>query len=426
MTAAKDDPRPSGRSDGTQNQRGAHACDRRRIDVGGELGHEIGIGFGIASTLPEVLARHGRPAGTRVLAVVDTNVLVHADSIEASLGAAGYDVARIAIEASEAGKTIDAVAAIWRAALAARIGRRDVLVAIGGGLVGDVAGFAAASYLRGIAYVQMPTTLLAMVDASTGGKTGVNLPLPSGGLGKNLAGAFWCPLAVLADPTFLRTLPERELRSGLAECVKHAILDSGDSGDSGHSGDGSSDGHLRFLEEVVHAVVNAALGRTLDPTARALLVDLVERSVRVKAGFVERDPREGSERAALNLGHTFGHALETWPALDLTHGEAVAIGLHAAAVVGGRMFPGADDLVLRVVRALDRCGLPTTIASAGPGGTSPAAVSADAILARMNFDKKVDGGRVRFVVPRAIGRVDHGVAVDEAHVRAALAAIGCT
>ena len=289
-----------------------------------------------------------------------------------------------------------AVESLWHAALTARLSRGDAFVALGGGLVGDVVGFAAATYLRGIAVVQAPTTLLAMVDASTGGKTGINLALPTSGLGKNLAGAFWPPRVVIADPVTLKTLPQRELRSGLAECIKHAIIDS--------------ELHVAFLESMLDRVLAG------DDDA---IVEVVARSVAVKAAIVSRDPREEGERAILNLGHTFGHALETHPALELTHGEAVAIGLVAAIELGQGQAPrtgaAANGLAQRVRLLLVRAGLPVSV---------PSAVDAGEIVRRMGFDKKSADGAVRFVVPEAIGRVQIGVTATESAVLAALAAVG--
>ena len=266
-----------------------------------------------------------------------------------------------------------AVDDIWHAALSARIDRGGLFIAVGGGLLGDLAGFAAATFLRGVDLVQVPTTLLAMVDSSIGGKTGINLALPGGGLGKNLAGAFWQPRLTIADADLLETLPARQLRAGLAECIKHAII----------------------VGEPLFSNLNAdaellALG---DPSA---IDRLIPSSAAVKAEIVTRDPFERSERAKLNLGHTFGHAIETVRGLDLLHGEAVAIGLHAActcAVSRGILPSATAD---RIVRLIERCGLPIRL---------PTPVAVADIEHRMGFDKKNQGGKLRLVLPRAIGDV---------------------
>lgn len=365
------------------------------IDVGGECGHAVRIGADLLARVPERFVDRGFGRGTRVLVVEDRNVAPHAAIVHAALASAGYATATLALDADEGRKSIEAVTAIWQAALRHRMSRRDLVVAIGGGLVGDVAGFAAATFLRGVAVVQIPTTLLAMVDASTGGKTGVNLPLPDGGLGKNMAGAFWPPKEVLVAPPVLATLSPRELCSGLAECVKHAIIDGEE--------------HLAFLEAVVEPI-----RRSLDPVA---LADLIARSVRVKAGIVSRDARESGERAVLNLGHTVGHAIETDPAFALTHGEAVGLGILAiltAAAAEGRASP---TLAQRIGRLLDRCGLPQRVEGGGAAGP---------ILARMGYDKKRHGLGARFVIAEAPGRVVWDQTLSDAAIKAGLGAIGIT
>lgn len=336
--------------------------------------------------------------GRRALVVSDAAVLPHAVRVEAALRAAGAATARIELVADERAKAMPAVERVWQAALAARLDRQGVVIAVGGGLVGDLAGFAAATYLRGVDFVQVPTTLLAMVDAAIGGKTGVNLALPDGGLGKNLAGAFWQPRLTVADPDTLATLPARELRAGLAECAKHAVLAGG----------------ARW-ERLVR---DAALLREGDPDA---LDALLPSSAEVKAAIVARDPLERGERALLNLGHTFGHAVETLPGIELLHGEAVAIGLAAAcaaARTGGLLAPETAEEITRLVSAL---GLPTAL----PASTGSAAVSAEEVRRRMGFDKKNAGSRLRLVLPHALGDVRVVDAPPEAWIAAGLAAIGC-
>ena len=335
------------------------------------------------------VAVSGRP----VLLAFDANVEAHALHAVPSLENAGARVTRIALDASEARKSIPQVEALWRAALEARLDRGGLVVALGGGLVGDLAGFAAATYLRGIDLVQLPTTLLAMVDAAIGGKTGVNLELPGGGLGKNLAGAFWQPRITIADPAVLSTLPPRELRAGLAECVKHAVI--------------AGEAQLAAIER---DAIQLAAG---DPDA---LDALVPASAAVKAGIVARDPFERGDRALLNLGHTFGHAIETVPEFALLHGEAVAIGCAAAAssaVACGMLDAAAGE---RIRRAIAAVGLPT-----GLPGPFPVAEA----RRRMGFDKKATAGRLRLVLPKAIGEVVVVPDPSDATVEAGLRAIGC-
>ena len=350
---------------------------------------------GAIARLGEVLAASGVPvADRRVLIVIDRHIRPFGARAAASLAAAHAHVGAYHLDATEETKSLATVDAIWHAALANRLDRRGLLIALGGGLVGDLAGFAAATFMRGIDLVQVPTTLLAMVDASIGGKTGVNLSLPGGGLGKNLAGAFWQPRLTVADADTLSSLPPRELRAGLAECVKHAVI--------------AGDPHFGRLD---------ADAERLAAGDAAALDRLIPASASVKAEIVARDPFERGERAHLNLGHTFGHAVETLPGLHLLHGEAVAIGMHAAcrcAVACGMLGAGEAE---RIVGLLDRVGLPTRL---------PGLVSAAEILRRMAFDKKVEGGRMRLVLPRAIGRVTVEDAAPDAAVAAALAAIGAT
>ncbi|MBM43907.1 MAG: 3-dehydroquinate synthase [Phycisphaerae bacterium] len=310
--------------------------------------------------------------------IVDDHLPVAVESIES----AGMELARCTVEADESRKRISTVEAVFDEALKAGLDRHDCIVSIGGGLVGDVAGFAAASYLRGVDFIQVPTTLLAMVDASIGGKTGVNLPLPGGALlGKNLAGAFWQPRLVLADPSVLSTLDPRELRCGLAECIKHGLI-----------GDPEL---ISLISSERDALLEA------DPAATSMLV---ERAVQVKIGIVEEDEREAGRRVVLNLGHTFAHAIETDESLDLKHGEAVSIGLVAATalaehrgMIEGDWADGLRDLLAGI-------GLPVSL----PLARDPAE-----LVTRMRFDKKVHSGRHRLILPSCPGRVDCIDDVDE-------------
>ncbi len=342
----------------------------------------------------------------RVLVVVDANVAqTHAITAVDALKAAGMLVTTVELTASETEKSMRAVETVWHAALEGRLDRGSLIVALGGGLIGDVAGFAAASYLRGIDLVQVPTTLLAMVDASIGGKTGVNLPLPGGGIGKNLAGAFWQPRLTVADADLLRTLALRELRAGLAECVKHAVIAGEDA--------------FAQLERDAALLCNAD-GAALDA--------LIPHSAAVKAAIVTQDPFERGVRAHLNLGHTFGHAIETIPSLQLLHGEAVAIGLLAAAHCAAATWPpykgqALDDkgqaaykgqaLVGRLEQLLVALGLPTKLGMP---------VLSSEVLRRMGFDKKNEGGGLKLVLPRGLGDV---VVTSDAPPVAVVHALAC-
>jgi 3-dehydroquinate synthase len=250
--------------------------------------------------------------------------------------------------------------------LPARLERSTPILALGGGVIGDMSGFVAATLLRGVPFVQIPTTLLAMVDASVGGKTGINHSA-----GKNLIGAFHQPMAVFCDPQVLRTLPPRDFRGGLAECIKHDLI--------------------RDAEGF------ATLEHRLQPDPQAMSIDdlaeLVAHNVRIKAQVVAADPFERGERAHLNFGHTFGHAIESVSRYGYSHGESVALGMVAAAHLSRALGLLDASSVDRIARAIARAGLPTT------GLT----LATEALLATMQTDKKVVGGRLRFVVLDRIG-----------------------
>ena len=329
-----------------------------------------------------------------VMLVVDRNILApHGERAVASLRHAGLVVHEHAMVADEAHKTPATVEVIHEAMLEASLDRDAVVVALGGGITGDVAGFAAATLLRGVAVVQVPTTLLAMVDAAIGGKTGVNLPLPGeGGLGKNLSGAFWQPSAVIVDPAVLATLPARHLRCGLAECVKHGEI--------------GAPALLERIESQAEAILAA------DPGA---MTDLIEQAARVKIAVVEADEKEASGRRVLNLGHTFAHAAEAFPNLDLLHGEAVAIGLCAAfrcARATGRITAPRLD---RLEAILEQVGLPRRL----PHPVPPAD------LARvMGYDKKVRHGRILLVLPTGELGVELDCVVDPDTLADAWRAVG--
>jgi 3-dehydroquinate synthase len=266
----------------------------------------------------------------------------------------------------ESQKTLRRLGWLLEQMQAAGLDRSSAVVALGGGVIGDLAGFAAAVYMRGIPYVQTPTTLLAQVDSSIGGKVGVDLPQ-----GKNLAGAFHQPAAVFADLDTLRTLPAREFRQGLAEVVKHAII-----------------ADARFFEYLEARRV-PLLRR--DP---AVLLHVVRRSCQIKAAVVSRDEREAGERALLNYGHTFAHALETWGGYrKYRHGDAVAVGMVAAAKLSERRGWLRSDELARIRALLAAMRLPIAASEAPP----------QELLAIMAADKKARGGRLRFVLPRVVG-----------------------
>ena len=333
----------------------------------GDRSYPIHIGDGLlgdAALLAAVL-----PA--RRIAVVTNDIVgpLYLPRLQATWAAAGATpLLEIVLPDGERHKTLPTVSRILDTLVANRFARDDLVVALGGGVVGDMAGFAAACYQRGIGFVQMPTTLLAQVDSSVGGKTGVNHPG-----GKNLIGAFHQPRAVIADTATLATLPPRELRAGLAEVVKHALI--------------CDAAFFSWLEANADALL------ALDPAA---LAHAVHRCCTIKAGVVSRDERETGERALLNLGHTFGHAIEQVTGFGpWLHGEAVGVGLAMAAGMSQRAgwLPAAD--AARLDALLARLGLRTE---------ARGAVTPQAARAAMQLDKKVQGGRVRLVLLKGIGQ----------------------
>ena len=349
--------------------------------------YPIVIGDGALGHLGAQVQAQGFKAGTKVLVVTNPVVNSHYGATAlASLRAAGYDAHLLEIDAGEDQKTPATVALIHDAAFAQKLERGSLIVALGGGVVGDMAGFAAASWLRGIAVVQVPTTLLAMVDAAIGGKTGVNHPG-----GKNLIGAFHQPRLVLIDPQCLATLPPREFRAGMAEVIKYGVI-----------GDGALFADLEAAGKRLAA---------MDQLPPILLQQILERSAAAKAKVVAADEREGGLRAILNYGHTLGHVVEALCGYGTyLHGEAVAIGMVAA---------GELSLELGLWSADDQRRQRQVIAAAGLPVRWPE-LQAEAVLACLQGDKKVRDGRVRFVLPTALGAVEIRDDVSGPQVLAAL------
>lgn len=336
------------------------------------LTHEIALGYGLAERLPDLLAAHG--LRDRLVLVTDANLL----AARGGQGAWLADVPTLTVPSGETHKTLDTVRQLYEGFLAHGLDRQSVVVAMGGGVLGDLTGFAAATYMRGVRWVNVPTTLLAMVDASLGGKTGVDLPQ-----GKNLVGAFHPPALVVSDPLTLHTLPAAEWTSGMAEVIKHALL-----------GD-------------------APLFAALTGPAAFGNVGQLARAIQVKVAVVEEDPFERGRRATLNLGHTIGHGVEAASGLQLRHGEAVAIGLWAETWLAERLGLAARGLLDEVAGALARHGLPQRCPGLDP----------QAIRRLMANDKKNAGGRLKFALPRAVGEAVWGVEVAEPLVAEALALI---
>ena len=316
------------------------------------------------------LGYHGRCA-------VVTNETVgryHAEVVLDGLRQADFEPVRLNLPDGEQFKTLATVDNLYSELIKAKLDRRSPIIALGGGVLGDTAGFAAASYLRGVPLVQIPTTLLAMVDSSVGGKTGVDLPE-----GKNLVGAFKQPEMVVVDAGVLATLPDAEFRAGLAEVVKHGIID------------------------------DTELFAALEADAYELTW-LLQRAISVKIRVVQEDPFEQGRRAVLNLGHTFGHAFERLSNFELRHGFGVAIGMACAARLATHLGYCAGDTTERIITLLEKLRLPTTVPS----------YLADEVWAAMATDKKRQGNQLRFILPRAVGDVDIFPDVPKADVKSIL------
>ena len=350
--------------------------------------YEVMIEAGGLDRLGQRLSDAGVRSGRKVLVVSNPDVATpYGERCLTSLRQAGFDAHLVVLEAGEDRKTLASISLIHDAAFAQRLERSSLMVALGGGVVGDMTGFAAATWLRGIGVVQVPTTLLAMVDASIGGKTGVNHPG-----GKNLIGAFHQPQLVLIDPDSLATLPEREFRAGMAEVIKYGVI-----------------GDAELFRELEAAGERLASMRTLPAP---LLQRILERSAVAKARVVAADEREGGLRAILNYGHTLGHVVETLCGYGTyLHGEAVAIGMVAA---------GELALELGLWSAEDQVRQRSVIAAAGLPGRWPELDNA-AVLECLQGDKKVRDGCVRFVLPTSLGSVEIRSDVSGEQVVAALA-----
>ena len=333
----------------------------REIDAGS---YRVTVAAGLRHRFARAIA-DAAPAHHYAIVSDDAVAPLYAEPLVLAL-AAHAPVSVHVVPSGEAHKTRDTWARVTDGMLDAGCGRDTTVVALGGGVVGDLAGFVAATFMRGVPVVQCPTTLLAMIDASVGGKTGVDTPE-----GKNLIGAFHPPAAVIADPSTLATLSEREFRGGLAEAVKHGLIADAD--------------YFGWIERESERLLRR------EPAA---LERLVRRSVEIKAEVVRADEREHGRRKTLNLGHTLGHALEHVSGYALLHGEAVAIGMVLEARIAERLGVAQQGTAQRISEVLARTGLPVQ---------RPAALPVDAIVDATRLDKKARGGRVEYALPARIG-----------------------
>ncbi|HMM87846.1 3-dehydroquinate synthase [Bradyrhizobium sp.] len=359
------------------------------VDVAlGDRAYDIVIGRGALEQLGSRVAAL-RP-GVRTAIVTDRTVAKHwLEPAERSLAAASIPTSRVIVEEGEISKTYAGLEKVSEALIAAKIERNDLVIALGGGVVGDLAGFAAAILRRGVDFVQVPTSLLAQVDSSVGGKTGINSPQ-----GKNLLGAFHQPVLVIADTSVLDTLSQRQFRAGYAEVAKYGVL--------------GDEAFFNWLEANHTDLFAGGAARE----------HAIATSCRAKAAIVSRDERENGERALLNLGHTFGHALEAATGFSdrLFHGEGVAIGMVLAAEFSARLGMISADDAARVERHLASVGLPTHLRDIA-GFAQEGLADADALMALMAQDKKVKRGRLTFILLQAIGRAVVANDVEPALVR---------
>jgi 3-dehydroquinate synthase len=348
-----------------------------RVNVSNEP-YDVTVEPGLLARVGAELRRLSKSAKAAVV-TESTVAPLHLPALHLSLKDAGFEIITATFPAGENHKTVATTSMVYDALLPAKLDRSTPVIALGGGVVGDLAGFAAATILRGVPFVQVPTTLLAMVDASVGGKTGVNHDF-----GKNLIGAFHQPSAVFIDPAVLKTLPPRELRGGLAECIKHDVIRD-------------AEGFSR-LEKSIGRALALDVGH---------LTELVAHNVAIKAKVVAADPFENGERAHLNFGHTFGHAIESVSKFEYSHGESVALGMVAASHAATKLGMIAAAERDRIVALIASAGLPT-------GGMK---LDANEVVEAMWFDKKVAAGKLRFVLPDRIGHVVIRDDVPEAVVR---------
>jgi 3-dehydroquinate synthase len=390
------------RNDGNPGYNGYNGRDRRdamtaplkhsdpiTVDVAlGDRAYDIVIGRDVLPSLGSRIAAL-RP-GVRTAIVTDRTVAKHwLEQTQASLASAGIPTSHVVVEEGEASKTYAGLEKVSEALIAAKIERNDLVIALGGGVVGDLAGFAAAILRRGVDFVQVPTSLLAQVDSSVGGKTGINSPQ-----GKNLLGAFHQPVLVIADTSVLDTLSPRQFRAGYAEVAKYGVL--------------GDEAFFTWLEANHADIFSGGAARE----------HAIATSCRAKAAIVSRDERENGERALLNLGHTFGHALEAATGFSdrLFHGEGVSVGMVLAAEFSARLGMIAEADAARVERHLASVGLPTHLQDIA-GFAQEGLKDADALMALMAQDKKVKRGKLTFILLQAVGRAVVANDVEPALVR---------
>ena len=343
--------------------------------------YEVAISSGYLDSLGEKMAALG--LAKKVLLVSNPTVFEYYEQRAInSLKSAGFDVSTCTLGDGEQYKNLESLQKIYDTALENRIERSSTMVALGGGVIGDMTGFAAATWLRGIKFVQVPTTLLAMVDAAIGGKTGVNHPQ-----GKNLIGAFHQPQLVLIDPEVLQTLPDREFSAGMAEVIKYGII-----------WDEELFNRMEDCDRLDRVGAINAQGAFRKANAPEMLEYILNRSCQSKADVVSKDEKEAGLRAILNYGHTIGHAVESLTGYSVVnHGEAVGIGMVAAGKIAVELGMWKEEELQRQNKLIEKANLPTKL---------PACIDIEAIIVALQTDKKVKAGKVRFILPVRIGAVE--------------------
>jgi 3-dehydroquinate synthase len=341
--------------------------EKIRVELA-ERSYDIAIGSNVLEGVGDNLKSFG--LSPKIVLVSNPTVFsLYGERASVSVKKAGFDLLTVIIPDGEGYKNLLWVQHIYNELLKAKLDRLSALIALGGGVIGDITGFAASTYMRGISYIQMPTTLLAQVDSSVGGKTGVNHKL-----GKNMIGAFWQPRLVWIDVETLKTLPKRELLAGLAEVIKYGVI------------------HDKELFDLLE--VNRDKILNLD---RDALTNIIKRSCEIKAEVVSKDERESGLRAILNYGHTIGHAIETVTEYKrFLHGEAVAIGMYLEARLSQMLNFIKGDQVFKIKNLIDSYGLPSEM---------PADIDINSILLSIQLDKKVVAGELKFILPEKIGSV---------------------
>lgn len=340
---------------------------RLNIKREGASAYDIRIGYNILERIGQGVAELG--TGRKYVAITDTNVApLYGEALLRELKKAGLNIDLIEFPAGEASKNINTALSVIRQLLKLGVDRNSVLIAFGGGVVGDLAGFVASLYMRSIPYLQIPTTLVAQVDSSIGGKTAIDLEE-----GKNLLGTFYQPRAVFIDPAFLETLPPEEFGNGLAEIVKYGIIDS--------------ENFFELLEDKI-------VGTDFKSIPREMLVRVIEMSCGIKKRLVEIDEKDQGPRHFLNYGHTIGHALEAASGYGLSHGKGVSLGMMAAARLSEKICGLSAEHRKRVDSLIKKAGLPTAI---------PHGISTDLIISKLTADKKKSGSTINFVLIKKIG-----------------------